>query len=92
MFSGKDKIIKKREGLAWQQMQGESLILNTEKHEAHELNETASYIWSRIDGQTQLKDIIMDLSQDYEADVTSIESDVLTLTQELIDKDLVDCL
>lgn len=48
------------------------------------LNETGKAIWEQLDGKTNLSTVIARLSQDYDAPIGQIESDVLGLVEELV--------
>ena len=48
------------------------------------LNATGKAIWERIDGKRPLRDIIIDLSTEYQAPPGEIEADVLGLVEELV--------
>ena len=88
----KSNVLKRKLGLPWQHIDGQALILNPEKHEAHELNEVASLVWSSLDGETELATIIDNLVIEFEADSEQINSDVLSLAQTFVDLELAQCL
>jgi len=52
--------------------------------ELYTLNETGKDIWHRLDGKTSLKDLIAQLSDEYDASFQEIEADVLGLTAEFL--------
>ena len=53
------------------------------------LNETGRAIWDRIDGQKSLRDIVEELSTDYDDPGGKIEKDVIGLVGELLKRRIV---
>ena len=53
------------------------------------LNETGRAIWDRLDGQKSLRDIVKELSIDYEDFGGEIEKDVIGLVGELLKRRIV---
>jgi len=47
------------------------------------LNETGKAIWDRLDGKKKLKDVLAELSAEFEAPVGEIEKDLTGLVEEL---------
>ncbi len=52
--------------------------------ELYSLNETGRGVWDRLDGKTSLRDLITQLSEEYEASFQEIEADVFGLMKELL--------
>ena len=48
------------------------------------LNETGRAIWERLDGQRSLRDMVKELSAEYESPAGEMERDVLGLVTELL--------
>jgi hypothetical protein len=57
--------------------------------ELYTLNETGKAIWDRLDGRSSFKDVVEDLSAEFEAPVGEIESDVLGLVEELLKRRMI---
>ena len=53
------------------------------------LNETGKAIWEKIDGKKRLKDVVEDLSMEFEAPEGEIEKDVVGLMEELLKRRMV---
>lgn len=53
------------------------------------LNETGRAIWDRLDGQKSLRDIVKELSTDYEDPGGEIEKDVIGLVGELLKRRMI---
>jgi len=52
--------------------------------ELYTLNETGKDIWDRLDGKTSLKDVIIQLLEEYDTSFQEIETDVKGLMEELL--------
>ena len=48
------------------------------------LSETGKAIWDRLDGQRRLRDMVKELSAEYESPAGEMERDVLGLVTELL--------
>ncbi len=48
------------------------------------LNETGRAIWDRLDGKRNLKEVVVELRNDFEDESGKIEQDVVGLTSELL--------
>ena len=52
--------------------------------ELYTLNETGKAIWDRLDGKKKLKEVLAELSAEFEAPVGEIEKDLTGLVEELL--------
>ena len=52
--------------------------------ELYTLNETGKAIWDRLDGKKKLKDVLAELSAEFEAPAGEIEKDLTGLVEELV--------
>jgi len=57
--------------------------------ELYSLNETGREIWDRLDGKTSLRDLINQLSEEYEASFQEIEADVFGLMKEFLKRKFI---
>ena len=53
------------------------------------MNEAGKAFWDRMDGNRNLKEIVEDLSGEYEAFLGDIEKDILGLVEELLHRKIV---
>ncbi len=88
----KTNVLKRKLGLPWQKIEGQALILDAENHEAHELNEVASIIWSHLDGKTQLAAIMDKIAEEFEVEAEELSYDVLTVAQNFVELELAECI
>ena len=52
--------------------------------ELYTLNETGKAIWERLDGKKRLKEVLAELSEEFEAPAGEIEKDLIGLMEELV--------
>jgi hypothetical protein len=52
--------------------------------ELYTLNETGKAIWDRLDGKKKLKDVLGELSAEFDAPAGEIEKDLIGLVEELL--------
>ena len=62
---------------------GETVVLDRQAGLIHQLNQTASYIWARCDGQSTIAVIAHDLAQEFAIEPTVAARDVRVLVEEL---------
>jgi len=67
----------------------QAVIINLNAGTYVSLNETGSYLWERLDGETSLADIAQALSDDYGVALSVTRPDVLALAQELLQEGLI---
>jgi hypothetical protein len=58
-------------------------------HGIHRLNSTAALVWARCDGGTDLDTMALGLADEFRVPVDTVRSDVLTIVDELVARDLV---
>ena len=64
-------------------LDGETVVLDRQAGLIHQLNQTASYIWARCDGQSTIAVIAHDLAQEFAIEPTVAARDVRVLVEEL---------
>ncbi|HUO35624.1 MAG TPA: PqqD family protein [Candidatus Acidoferrum sp.] len=82
-------IFRRNPKLAWREIDGEVVIISPDDSILHELNETASAVWHRIDGESGLGDIAKSLAEDYGAPIETVRADVEELAADLSAKNLL---
>ncbi len=84
-----DKVLKKENLTPWQEMEGQALVITPQKSSVHELNDTATFIWKQIDGQTSARSIIENLCEEFDVNEEEAQKDVLALVNEMKEKGLL---
>jgi Coenzyme PQQ synthesis protein D (PqqD) len=75
--------------LAWREIDGEAVIISPEDSHVHELNETASIIWTYADGTHSVDEIAGVLAARYEVALLKAKVDVDELIEVLSAKGLL---
>ncbi|HEY80951.1 MAG TPA: PqqD family protein [Caldilineae bacterium] len=68
---------------------GQAVIIHLRRGIYVSLNETGSFLWERLDGETSLEAIARELAENYDVDITVTRPDVLDLVRELLAEDLI---
>ena len=77
------------------EIEGELLIvpvvsgIGDMEDELFTLNETGKIIWDRLDGQKNLKDIMAEISLEFETPAKEIEEDVIGFVHELLKRGIL---
>jgi hypothetical protein len=75
--------------LAWREIDGEAVIISPEDSHVHELNETASLIWTNADGKHSVDEIAGVIAARYEVELLEAKADVDQLIEVLSAKGLL---
>ncbi len=84
-------LIKRVENIPWQVIDERTLILNPKESTAHELNETASWIWKQLDHELPMSVIIDKMCQTFDIDNETAEKDIIFFVNEMVMKGILDC-
>jgi len=60
----------REDGLVIRELPDEVLVMDTDQHKAHCLNDFASRVWKRCDGQTTVKEMTLLLGRDFQKEIT----------------------
>jgi hypothetical protein len=71
------------------ELSGEVFIVHLDTSELHGLNEVGSRIWTLVDGERRVSDIVDTLLGEYDVDRGLLEHDVLDFLDTLAAKDLI---
>jgi hypothetical protein len=74
-------------GLSIQPAGDETIILNRNNHQIHQLNQVATFIWNAL-SQGE-KDIPYLVSKHFNVDISTARNDYKRLLSELLDNDLI---
>jgi len=83
------------EGIVAREIEGEVIIvpltsgLADMEDDLYALNETGKAIWKLLDGRNKAKDIVENLSREYDAGAGGIEDDVIGLLSELLTRKII---
>jgi hypothetical protein len=74
---------KRRAEIVARLLDGETVVLDRQAGLIHQLNDTASYIWARCDGQSSIAVIAQQLAQAFAVEPTVAARDVRVLVGQL---------
>lgn len=80
--------LKKNDDVAWRTIRDETVLVpickqQDELDSVYVLNETASSIWSLIDGARTSREIAVAIAEEYDVSLEEAEADVAALTEQL---------
>ena len=85
-----DAVYAPSEDIVARSIEGELIIvplaagIGDLEDELYTLNETGKAIWDRLDGKKKLREILAELSTEFEAPAGEIEKDLIGLVDELV--------
>jgi len=84
------QFITRKSGAPWQELDKKVLILSAEKNMAHELNETASWLWNHLEKKVTFTHLVEALTGDYNVDHEMASKDVSDLLSNLKERGLLE--
>jgi len=85
----KSALWQKNPILAWREIDGEIVIVSPNDSVLHELNETGSFVWNRLDGRRPAAEIAASLAAEYDVRAEDALGDIETLLGELASRQLL---
>jgi hypothetical protein len=85
-----DAVYAPSEDIVARSIEGELIIvplvagIGDLEDELYTLNETGKAVWDRLDGKKSLKEVLAELSAEFEAPAGEIEKDLIGLLEELV--------
>lgn len=86
----KNKKIKRKEKVPWQIMDGRALLLSPEESQAHELNETATWVWQILVDELTYEELLENFCSEYEVEQAEADQDLQELLDQLVEKKLIE--
>jgi hypothetical protein len=74
---------KRRSDVRVRVIDGETVVLDRKRAKVHQLNRTASYIWSRCDGKATVQEIVRQLAESFDVDLKTAMRDVMAAVWQL---------
>lgn len=78
------------EGVSVQEIDDEIIVLDREQGKVHQLNRTASFIWRRCDGRTDVAGIVAAAAQAFAAPRADLERDVTAALRQMRELRLIE--
>jgi len=86
------KLIKRNKLAPWQEMDEQALVLTPKKSTVHELNETATWIWKRLNGDRTLESIQIEMCEVFDIEPNQARNDLYQLINDMSEKGMIlDC-
>jgi hypothetical protein len=85
-----DAVYAPSEDIVARSIEGELIIvplvagIGDLEDELYTLNETGKAVWDRLDGKKKLKEVLAELSAEFDAPAGEIEKDLMGLVEELV--------
>jgi PqqD family protein of HPr-rel-A system len=64
-------------------VEGEMVVMDKESEQIHQLNQTASFIWQRCDGEHDRQQIAEELAEAFDVDAETARQDVADTLEKL---------
>ena len=68
---------------------GEFMIVSNRSNEIYYLNEMAKYMWSFLDGNTNIEGLCNEILSEYDVERSSLECDIVNFIRDLQWKELI---
>lgn len=78
-------ILKRRNDIVSREIDDEVLLMDNQGMQVHQLNRTASYIWSKCNGSTSEDEIIEQVASDFDVDNHIAKMQVKKLIAQLLE-------
>lgn len=87
---GHDARLRRVEGIAWREIDGEAVLVNVRRDEVMHLNAVAAFLWSCLDGEKTLGEVAREITGEFEVDAETAEEDAVTFASELLERGAVE--
>lgn len=81
--------VTQRPDLKIQQVDGETLVLDEENGYIHQLNESATFVWTQCDGKSSVDEITRRFAQEFDLDDLVASKDVAQVIDQLRELNLL---
>ena len=85
-----ERIPRKNDIIQWRAFGTDGILLDPASGDYFEINEVGLLIWTHVDGQRTIEEIIEELASDFDTDADgSLTGDTIEFLEELIRRDLI---
>lgn len=81
--------IPNNDRIAYRIIDGEAVIIDLKDNTLNILNPVSTFIWERLEGQTQLKEIVRALTEEFDVDYKTAEKDCFEFIYELMNRNII---
>lgn len=89
MNPGPSNILQRNPALAWREIEEEIVIISPLENIMHELNDTGSFLWKKIDGKRGAAELAKLLAESYDVPPAKALEDTEALLSELLSRKLL---
>jgi hypothetical protein len=83
---GRVSRLRRVEGIAWREIEGEAVLVNVRSDEVMHLNPAASFLWSSLDGQASLEEIALSMTDSFEVELDTALTDTIAFAASLVEQ------
>jgi methyltransferase-like protein len=87
---GPETRLRRMEGIAWREIDGEAVLVNVRRDEVMHLNPVAAFLWSLLDGERSLAEVARAVTEEFEVEAATAEADALSFAGELLERGAVE--
>ena len=87
---GEIKTIKIRPDILFQEVRGETVLLNLDNEKYFGLDETGTFFWKLLQDNNDFQEIFDIMLAEYEVDVEQLKTDLDNLVKEMVEAGLVE--
>ena len=84
-----ERIPRKNESIQWRAFGTDGILLNPASGDYFEINEVGLLIWTHVDGQRTIEEIIEELASHFDTDTQGLAGDTTEFLEELIRRGLI---
>ncbi|MEW6554195.1 MAG: PqqD family protein [Actinomycetota bacterium] len=78
--------LRRVEGIAWREIEGEAVLVNVRSDEVIHLNPTASFLWSSLDGRASLEEIASSMTGEFDVEMDTALADTVAFAADLVEQ------
>jgi hypothetical protein len=83
---GRGSRLRRVEGIAWREIDGEVVLVNVRSDEVMHLNPAASFLWSSLNGQVTLEEIARSMTGEFDVEPDTALADTVAFAASLVEQ------
>jgi hypothetical protein len=83
---GHESRLRRVEGIAWREIEGEAVLVNVRSDEVMHLNPAAAFLWSSLDGQVSLEEIARSMTGEFDVELDTALADTVAFAASLVEQ------
>lgn len=82
-------ILTKNEDIAWRKIDDDAILIDIDEEEVTHFNEVGAQIWTALDGEKSVTEIIEHIYNQFEVDQEQAKKDVFAFLNNLLQREMV---